>query len=274
MVTADASCSRLDVTPPHRHPVRIVSLVPSTTETLFELGAGDRVVGVTRFCVHPQEAREKAQVVGGTKNPSVPKTLALRPDLILANQEENRREDIERLRESTDVFLAFPRSVSDACSDILTVGGLVGEEERASALVREIEAALREVRSQARAFRYLYLIWRKPYMVAGPGTFVDALLAEAGGIDAAPTGRGRYPEMSIEEIAATEADVLFLSSEPFPFRERHRQELLGAFPERRSDDRVLLVDGELLSWHGARLREGIPYLGALGGRIDEMLRSA
>lgn len=245
-------------------PERIVSLVPSTTETLFALGAGERVAGVTRFCVHPPEARERARVVGGTKNPRVEAVLSLEPDLVLANQEENRKEDVERLREKVPVQVFFPSNVGDAIADIRFLGNLLGERESALALAAEIEQSLAALRAvQWRKVRFLYFIWRRPYMVAGPGTFIEALLGEAGFVNAAPRDRGRYPEMGSEEIARAGVDVLLLGSEPFPFAEKHRAELMDL----RRDTRALLADGELLSWHGARLRRGIPYVRSLAERV-------
>ncbi len=242
-------------------PVRIVSLVPSTTETLFSLGAAERVVGVTRFCVHPEEARARARVVGGTKNPRIETILSLEPDLVLANQEENRKEDVERLRESVPVQIFFPRNVPEAVADIRSLGALIGEPNPAHALAKEIESALVALRADEwRRVRYLYVLWRHPYMVAGPETFIEALLAEAGFVNAAPGDRGRYPEMRSEEIERAAADVLLLGSEPFPFGEEHRAELMAVAGR---DVRVLLADGELLSWHGARLRQGLVYLRSL-----------
>ncbi|MGH9389297.1 MAG: helical backbone metal receptor, partial [Vicinamibacteria bacterium] len=226
-------------------------------------------VGVTRFCVHPKEARERARVVGGTKNPRIETILSLEPDLVLANQEENRKQDVERLRERVPVHVFFPKDVGDAVADIRSLGHLLGEPKAALALADEIErelASLRAPREGAwRPIRYLYFIWRRPYMVAGPETFIEALLAEAGLLSAAPRDRGRYPEMGIDEIARSGADVFLLSSEPFPFEEKHRAELIS---ELDTDARAILVDGELLSWHGARLRQGLPYLRSLAGRVS------
>jgi ABC-type Fe3+-hydroxamate transport system substrate-binding protein len=183
---------------------------------------------------------------------------------VLANQEENRKEDVERLRERIPVQVFFPKNASEAIADVRALGQLVGEETAASALAAEMERALAAVRAvEWRETRYLYFIWRRPYMVAGPETFVEALLAEAGFVNAAPRDRGRYPEMETEEIARARADVLLLSSEPFPFEEKHRAELVAKLGKNVP---VVLVDGELLSWHGARLREGLPYsLAAMAG---------
>jgi ABC-type Fe3+-hydroxamate transport system substrate-binding protein len=250
-------------------PERIVSLVPSTTETLFSLGAAGSVVGVTRFCVHPEDARDRARVVGGTKNPRIEAVFALEPDLVLANQEENRKEDVERLRERIPVQVFFPKNVSEAVADIRLLGNLLGESKRALALVEELEGMLATLRAprgdRRRLIPYLYFIWRRPYMVAGPETFIESFLAEAGFANAAPRDRGRYPEMGIEEISRSGAEALLLSSEPFPFDAKHGAELSAHLA---TDASVYLVDGELLSWHGARLRLGLPYLRDLAERIS------
>lgn len=252
------------------NPRRLVSLVPSTTETVHALSAGDRLVGVTRFCVHPPEARKRARVIGGTKSPDLGRILALEPDLVLANQEENRKEDVERLEERVPVLVAYPRDVSQAIADIRALGALLGVPERTFALVSDIERARRAMRESARPFRYLYFVWRRPYMVAARGTFIASLLAEAGGINVAPADRGRYPEVQAGDVESSNADVLLLSSEPFPFREEHASELRSALAGDLRE-RILLVDGELLSWHGARLRDGVPYLARLSERIASLI---
>jgi ABC-type Fe3+-hydroxamate transport system substrate-binding protein len=246
-----------------------VSLVPSTTETVHALSAGDRLVGVTRFCVHPPEARKRARVIGGTKTPRIDRILALEPDLVLANREENRKEDVEKLEERVPVLVAYPRGVTEALADVRALGARLGLPEHADALVSDIERARDRLRARARPFRYLYFVWRRPYRVAAPDTFIAAFLAEAGGINAAPSDRGRYPEVQVFEVESSDADVLFLSSEPFPFREEHAAELRSALA-RRFRERVQLVDGELLSWHGARLRHGVPYLARLADRIASL----
>lgn len=153
--------------------------------------------------------------------------------------------------------------MDEARSDILGLGDVLEVEERAAALASEIDGARLALHQVAKRFRYLYFIWRRPFMVAGPDTFIDGLLTEAGGRNCAPRDRGRYPQLGIDEIERTDADVLLLSSEPFPFREAHRLELAS----RVSGDRVLLVDGELLSWHGVRMIEGLRYLGELARRF-------
>ncbi|HSF17441.1 MAG TPA: helical backbone metal receptor [Vicinamibacteria bacterium] len=248
-------------------PRRVISLVPSTTETVFAIGADDRLEGVTRFCVHPKRAREHLPVIGGTKSPNLELILSLEPDLVLANREENRREDVLALRENVPVFVFYPRDVPSAIRDVRNLGKLLGFDRAAQELASKIERRHQALR--AKPFRYIYLIWKRPYMAVGPDTFVDALLSEAGGINAAPT-RGRYPEMTVEELESSSTDVILLSTEPFPFTEEHATELLSQIRDPdRFRGRILIVDGQLLSWHGARLVEGLPYLAKLVASISD-----
>ncbi|HXV64009.1 MAG TPA: helical backbone metal receptor [Vicinamibacteria bacterium] len=252
-------------------PRRVISLVPSTTETVFVIGGDDRLEGITRFCVHPKRARDLLPVIGGTKSPNLELILSLGPDLVLANQEENRREDVLALRENVPVFVFYPRDVPAAIRDVRNLGRLLGRDRAAEELASEIER--RRPTLRAEPFRYIYLIWKRPYMAVGRDTFVDALLSEAGGVNAAPS-RGRYPEMTIEELESSSADVILLSTEPFPFTEEHGTELLSQFQDPdRFRDRILVVDGQLLSWHGARLVEGLPYAAKLAASISELITS-
>ena len=250
----------------HVHPEtrreRIVSLVPSTTETIFALGAGERLVGLTRYCVRPADAADGREVIGGTKAPRIDRILALEPDLVLANREENRKEDVEELRRSLPVFVAYPRGVDDAVSDIRKLSRLLGAPENGERLADAIERERAKLRP-GDGFRYLYFIWQEPFMVAGVDTFIDALLAEAGGVNCAPDDRGRYPAMTEDDVRQSDAEVLLLSSEPFPFDDGHAEALDARFPGQE----VRLVDGQLLSWHGARLREAFPYLGELAASV-------
>ncbi|MFQ5790838.1 MAG: helical backbone metal receptor [Acidobacteriota bacterium] len=252
-------------------PRRIISLVPSVTDTVFALGAGDRLVGITRYCAHPEDARLRLPVVGGTKSPRIEAIRELRPDLVLANQEENGREDVHALRRSVPVYVAFPRSVPEAIVEIRRLGMLLGREVAAHRLAGELTFQLHRLREQARRrrpFRYLYLIWRRPYMAAGPGTFIDAFFREGGGENALPLSSERYPGLEASDIDAARADAVLLSSEPYPFTEDHVGELMRSIKEgSRLKKRTLLVDGELLSWHGARLRRGMPYLSRLAAEI-------
>lgn len=242
-------------------PRRVVSLVPSTTETLFALGAGEAVVGVTRFCVHPAERLEGLTRVGGTKDLLLDRLLALKPDLVIGNAEENTREIFAEVEPHVPLLVAFPKGVDEALHDLLRLGVVMGREAEAEALLRTIRAERAALRAEATTrpgFRYTYLIWREPWMAVNDDTFISALLAEAGGVNALAGVSPRYPTVPPE--ALRDGGVALLSSEPFPFKDRHREELIasGVPPER-----IFFVDGELCSWHGARLAEALPMLRAM-----------
>ena len=240
----------------HAAPRRIVSLVPSTTETLFALGLGSRVVGVTRFCVHPEEVRAIPKV-GGTKDVDVAVVRALSPDLILGNCEENTREIFDDLA-GLPLWAAFPRDVDGAIEDLRAVGDLTGTEEAAStwaAKILEERAALHAIARLRGPFRWAYLIWRRPWMCAGADTFIASMLAEAGGVEGLHLTDQRFP--TVEPASLAEVDWVLLSSEPFPFRERHRDELVKhGVPF----SKIRFIDGELCSWHGVRMARAFPML--------------
>ena len=239
--------------------MRVVSLVPSTTETLFALGVGDGVVGRTAFCVRPDKALAVPQV-GGTKTPDIGRIAALAPDLILTNAEENRAEDMAALVRLAPVASFYPRTVQDAIADLTALGGLVGRWEQGAALARQAQAELTRVRIGATPFRYAYLIWRQPWMAAGAGTYITDFLAQAGGVNVfdSPTP---YPTIEPADLFARAPDVVLLPDEPFPFRERHAAELTSLSPEPSVwQPRLRLVDGQLFSWHGVRLLDGLRML--------------
>ncbi len=237
-------------------PRRIVSLVPSTTETLFALGLGDRVVGITRFCVHPREQLEEIVKVGGTKDLVEERIEALQPDLVIGNAEENTREMFAWLESRWPLYVAFPRTVDDAIADLRNVGRLVGAPEAAEAHAAEIEAARAAL--VARPFTYAYLIWREPWMAVNDDTFIAAMLAEAGGRNVFGPLSDRYPTVELADLLP--ADQILLSSEPFPFGDKHIDELVA---QGLSRGQLRLVDGERCSWHGVRMAAGFRYLGGL-----------
>lgn len=252
-------------------PRRIISLVPSTTESVHTLGAGGHVVGVTRYCVLPPDAQEKASLVGGTKSPRIDVIRSLKPDLILCNKEENREQDVRELDTVAPVYVAFPRDLTTAFEELRKLGALLHRDDSARNLVDKLERAraalIQESRTRA-PFRFLYLIWQKPYMAVGTSTFIDAFIREAGGRNVVGPKAGRYPQLTVAEIEGLHPDVVLFSSEPFPFETRHATEFLSATNKPSNlTGRILLVDGQLLSWHGSRLREGIPYLAGLAPEI-------
>ncbi len=240
-------------------PQRIVSLVPSQTELLFDLGAGDRVVGATRFCVHPAEALANVPRVGGTKQLHEERIDALAPDLVIGNKEENERAQIEALACRYPVWLSDVQTLDDALEMIGAVGDLVGASDRAGALRRQIESGFASLPA-AGGRRAVYLIWRRPWMGVGASTFIDDLLRRCGFTNVlAEGGLERYPELTDEALRAAAPDLVLLSSEPFPFTEKHVPELAELLPEAE----IRLVDGEAFSWFGSRLVMAVHTLAEL-----------
>jgi len=250
---------RIDV--PTR-PVRIVSLVPSQTELLFDLGLDEEVIGITKFCVHPKTWFRTKQRVGGTKTPKLDLIESLKPDLILANKEENRKEDIEHLLKIAPVWCSDILSLEEAFEMIRDVGQLVGKANASIELIGQIKEQFRALQ-QFKPRRALYFIWKDPLMVAGKGTFIDSVLAYAGFENAAENLNGRYPEITAEEVNALSTDVLLFSSEPFPFTGKHMEEMRSLFDAFT----CLEVDGELFSWYGSRLLKTPEHLAFIQNQL-------
>lgn len=240
-------------------PERIVSLVPSQTELLFDLGAGARVVGATRFCVRPAAPPERVKRVGGTKQIRHESIDALAPDLVIGNKEENERAQIEALSSRHPVWMSDVGDLDDALDMIEAVGGLVGARDAATSLGRRIRSDF-DALPRAGGVRALYLIWRRPWMGVGGGTFIDDLLMRAGLVNVvAEHGLDRYPELSDDLLRALSPELVLLSSEPFPFARKHVPEIAAVLPAAR----IRLVDGEAFSWFGSRLIYGVRSLAAL-----------
>ena len=261
VVTTDALGRRLRVDAP---PKRIVSLVPSQTELLADLGLSDRVVGITRFCVHPEGWRNEKTVVGGTKQLSDDAIEALAPDLVLANKEENTPAMVEALDAIAPVYVSDVATLPDALGMIRSVGRLTGTTPRADALASEIDAAFAALPA-APPLRVAYLIWRAPYMSVGGDTFIHAMLRRAGFVNAF-ADQQRYPEVTLQDLGALNLDAVLLASEPFPFdRPRFADEVREALPHTQ----VQVVDGELFSWYGSRLLQAPSYFTSLRARLTE-----
>jgi ABC-type Fe3+-hydroxamate transport system substrate-binding protein len=242
-------------------PQRIVSLVPSQTELLFDLGLGERVVGVTKFCIHPAEARTKASVIGGTKNFNFEQIAALKPDLIIGNKEENHQKGIEQLATNYPVWLSDISNLNEALDMIRRVGFIAGAKGKADVLAEEIEAsfaALATPAGTAVPVSIAYFIWRKPYMVVATGTFIDDMLRRAGFANVF-ADQARYPEITAAQLAAAAPQRILLSSEPYPFGEKHIAEFQKICPSAK----IEIVDGELFSWYGSRLRKSAAYFSKL-----------
>ncbi|WP_311136287.1 ABC transporter substrate-binding protein [Hymenobacter cellulosivorans] len=239
-------------------PQRIVSLVPSQTELLFDLGLGSRVVGVTKFCIHPAEARQRTTVIGGTKNFDFEKIEALQPDLIIGNKEENYQAGIEQLAQKYPVWLSDISNLDEALDMIRRVGLITGRKSAADAMADEIAGSFAARTVSDPLIPAAYFIWRKPYMVAASNTFIDTMLPRAGFRNVF-AGLNRYPEITAEQLAVAAPAVILLSSEPYPFAEKHVAEFQTICPSAT----VRIVDGELFSWHGSRLRHSAAYFASL-----------
>ena len=241
--------------------MKLISLCPSLTELLFDLGVGDQLVGRTKFCVHPHGDVERVEKVGGTKNPKVARIVELAPDVVFMNEEENRAEDADALRAAgVRIHSSMPRTAADTADMVRSIASAVGRGTRGDEIARDIETRAERVRRDAAGrapVTYAYLIWRDPWMVVNDDTFVAALLSLPGGRNVFGGASERYPVVSAQQLERADPRVVLLSTEPFPFAERHLAELAAATKLPR--ERMRIVDGELLSWHGSRTPRGIDY---------------
>ncbi|MEW6776365.1 MAG: cobalamin-binding protein [Bdellovibrionota bacterium] len=246
-------------------PSHIVSLVPSTTETLFALGLADRIVGVTRYCERPRSLPPHVRRVGGTKNPDIAAIRDLKPDLVFVNTEENRPEDVKAIRSFAPVHESFPKTAAEGAAFVRDAGKATGTAAKAEEIARAIELELEGVSSLAKKNgsrrRAAYFIWKDPWMTINGDTFIHDVLERAGLENVFADHSVRYPETAYEEIARRAPEVIFLSSEPYPFKEKHRNELLAqeGIPAARLG-RIYLVDGQHFCWHGVRQIEGLRWI--------------
>ena len=244
-------------------PQRIVSLVPSQTELLFDLGLGDRVVGLTKYCVHPAEEVKRKTKIGGTKRFDLEQIRNLQPDLIIGNKEENYLEGINALEQDFPVWMSDIFTLEDALDMIDKLGELLEVKQATGQLIIDIRTAYNSSTSgHGNLKSAAYFIWRKPWMPAASKTFIDDMLPRAsfsnvfGDLE-------RYPEVSLEQLGEAKPEYVLLSSEPYPFKQRHVEEIQEVCP----DSRVLLVDGEMFSWYGSRLLKAAAYLKQLQQEI-------
>ena len=240
-------------------PQRIISLVPSQTELLYDLGLGERVVGITKFCIHPEVWFRNKPRVGGTKQVELAKVRALDPDLIIGNKEENQRVDIEALEREFPVWMSDINDLPSALDMIRRVGTISGTTPMAEHIAIGIEAGFAQLPPLGQGRSVAYLIWRTPWMVAGPGTFIHDLLRRCGYTNAFAHRSERYPEVTTAEMVAADPDLIFLSSEPYPFAATHIAEMNLVLP----GVPVQLVDGEMYSWYGSRLLQSPAYFNGL-----------
>lgn len=246
----------------HVPPMRIVSLVPSQTELLADLGLNDRVVGITKFCVHPESWRKTKAIIGGTKQFDFTAIRALNPDLIIANKEENYEAGIAELSKHYPVWISDIVTLDDALDMITRVGSMTQSESKAQDLVGSIRQSFQNL-SRLPELKTLYLIWRNPWMAAASGTFIHEMIGLTG-LKNSIADRSRYPELTSDEIRQLNPELILLSSEPYPFKENHIAELQKLCPAAR----ILLVDGEMFSWYGSRLLKFPAYLQTLRNTLS------
>ena len=226
--------------------MKIVSLVPSITEALFDLGLTEKeIIGRTKFCIHPQDKIKNVAIIGGTKNINIEKIKALQPDLILANKEENVKDQVEALMDDFKVMVTHVETIEDNYYLLKNFGQLFGKEERAQAFNLKIYDILNQAKLDT-PVKAAYLIWKNPYMTIGSDTFIHKILTEIG-FENIFKDQTRYPQIEAEDLA--EADVIMLSSEPFPFKEKHIEELKAIYPKKK----IMIVDGEAFSWYGTHI---------------------
>lgn len=241
--------------------MRVISLVPSITETLFDLGlTSNEIVGRTKFCIHPKELVKDAEIIGGTKNLNIDKIKDLKPDLIIANKEENVKEQVEELMKDFKVLVTNVETLEDNYYLIKQLGHLFGKEEKAQFFNLKTYEAF-NIPKPENKLKIAYLIWKDPYMTVGCDTFISRILEELG-FENLFKNQKRYPEVQLEDLK--EADLIFLSSEPFPFKEKHIAEIQDVC----IDQKIMIVDGEAFSWYGSHLAKCGEYYRKLVEEIN------
>lgn len=241
-------------------PKRIVSLVPSQTEFLFDIGLEEEVVGITKFCIHPPHWLKSKTIIGGTKNVNIEKVKSLQPDLIIGNKEENTKEDIEALREIAPVWMSDIFNLEDALQMMKSLGILLNKEHPTNQIVNAVQANFNSFKPSFPKLSVLYLIWRNPYIGVASDTFIDDMLKRCG-FKNILSNHSRYP--SLEHISVLNPAIVLLSSEPYPFKKEHLTELTSIFPNAT----IKLVDGELFSWYGSRLQKSVEYFQVVRNEI-------
>ena len=247
-------------------PQRIVSLVPSQTELIVDLGLESKLVGITKFCVHPADLRKKKTIVGGTKKVDFDTIKKLLPDLIICNKEENTSEIVKNLRKVCKVWVTDIFTIEDNFKMIDDFGKILGCTPQAQELNLRLKKEVRDfvffIKSNS-IKKVVYFIWKNPIMVAGSHNFIDTLL-QLNRFENVFASQSRYPEINFSAInEKIDLEYIFLSSEPYPFKEKDRLELAEIFPLTK----VVLVDGEMFSWYGSRLLKAISYFKELQQKL-------
>jgi len=239
-------------------PQKIISLVPSLTELLSYFGLDKEVIGITKFCVHPKEWFTTKTRIGGTKNINPDLIKKLKPDLVIANKEENVKEQIEELAKEFDVWVTDVNTLEDALLMINDIGELTHKKNDASKLIAAIKTNFSQLQTPNsylyQQLQSCYLIWQKPYMTVGGDTFINDMMRYCG-LENIFAHKSRYPEITLNEIEENNCPLILLSSEPYPFKEKHKEEMQKIFPAIK----IALTDGEMISWYGSRLLKSADY---------------
>jgi len=243
-------------------PQRIVSLVPSQTELLAHFGLEKQVIGITKFCIYPNTWFREKKRIGGTKDFKIAEIEALKPDIIIANKEENEQQKIETLAKKHSVWISDIQNLEDAYAMILMLGQLTDKEKEAVFLLKNIREKFEQL-PKIKNSRVAYFIWRKPYMAAAKNTFIDEMLKYCGFTNVLSLENERYPVIELENLKSLQLDFIFLSSEPYPFKEKHFAEIQAVLPTVK----IMLVDGEMFSWYGSRLLKAADYFKKLINKL-------
>lgn len=245
---------------------RIVSLVPSQTELLYDLGLNDEVVGITKFCIHPDHWFRNKTRIGGTKDVKFDRVKALSPTLIIANKEENVKEQVEALAAIAPVYTSDISTLGDAYHMIHQIGKITHTSSKAEGIIEKIKTGfitLSQQLQQQTPKTCLYLIWKDPYMSVGRDTFIHDMMLRCK-LENVMVHETRYPTINLEQIKQLAPEIILLSSEPYPFKEKHMAQLQAYLPQTS----ILLVDGEMYSWYGSRLQHSPAYFCGLWNTIN------
>lgn len=231
----------------------MISLAPGITDTLYSLQLDDEIVGRTRYCIYPKNKVEQSETIGGTKKVNVDKIRSLKPDLIIAEKEENTKEIVEMLEKEFPVYVAEVQTVDDAYKMIESMGKITAREQQAEQLISSIKSGFSDL-PKVEHKKIGYVIWTNPYMVVGNNTYINSVLTQLGYDNVFNRFEGRYPTVTLEDLQKANLDELFLATEPFPFKEEH----LEQFSELLPNVKISIIDGEMF-WYGPRMLDATQY---------------
>lgn len=251
MIVTDQMHRTIEINKPLK---RIVSIVPSQSELIWDFGLEKELIGITKFCIHPHHMATSVTLVGGTKNLNIQKIRELQPDIIIANKEENDQSQIEELAKEFPVWISDIHNLDESLQMIEMLGDLFDKKEKAFELTATINSTFQQLKTSP-PLKVVYFIWNNPLMVAGKNTFIDDMLKRCNLENVFLNKDSRYPEISIEELQKENPEIILLSSEPFPFKEKHVKEFQKHLPKTK----IMIVDGELFSWYGSRLQHSANY---------------